>query len=1300
MFYRFRALLTKLSRWFSASLANRLTLSILLGATFMLAVVGGSSYTALSGLLERSLAADLESQVKTLVERLESSLDQVIRDIEGLSRSSFVANGLVDASGRDVYLVPFLGDFEAHLTVPATLLLVDFRGELVASRQRHPETLSLENSAHVQAALAGKGMQAALVRERGRFLVELIHPVLLAPTGTVEGALVVQIDIGRLFAGFVEVLPPKLFHQLTLEEKTSLGSHGELPGNDLFSLSGYLHLHPPLNQLPMRIDLGESRKELFAPLRQVVMLYLICGGMLLCLAFLLARFFGTIMAWPIVELSHAAALVADGGKLQMPSTHRRQDEIGLLTEAFARMVERLHRANETLEIRVRERTAELRSSELLLANIVDNIPLAVGVRALHPSDGKNPWVLWNRAAETIFGLDRESLARHDFDGNLLPVSIQTEETLPRPGNYWSVETPYHHPGDGRQLTIDSRILGLFDAAGQISHLLAISDDITDRKRSDELVLEIARGVASQTGETFFPSITAHLAATLGADFALVGEVAGSPPVVRTIAVFAQGQESDNFVYELAGTPCETVLSGGVCSYPSRVWAHFPRDMMLKEMGIEGYLGAPLHDQEGIPMGVLVVLFQRPLTEIPLAENLLSIFAARAAAELERRQAEQALEKTKVRFRAIVQNAPSGICTVSPEGHLLSANPPFCALLGREEAELCHFSLCDVVHPDDWLSLYQDYFRQSNGRLDSLRRDCRLQGKDGKTVWVDLALTGGGDFSIVMIRDITRRRQVERTLQLDKLRSEALYRLAQMEDVPKDVLHRFILSQGVRLTGSAFGHLFSLDPGGTRLVLHARSGAGGGEEGAATQPTEFPLDAVGRWREVVQECRPVIENDYSGPLPWARSVGQEGETLLRVMNVPLLDNGQLQMVFEVANKAEDYDETDLHQLTLLLDGMGRILKQKQAEELLRNSERRYRSLYQEFQALLTGIPDRITLLDPHLRVVWSNHLDRSDVTDSPVPEEARRPCYEICFQRAEICEDCPPNRAFRSKSMEQGEVETADGRIWDIRGIPIRGELGQVVNVIELAQDITARVRAQELSIRTAHLASLGELAAGVAHEINNPINGIINYAQILADRLQDAAGEVDLPGRIIHEGERISAIVRSLLDFARPQGEAKQLVDVAGELQEALALCVAKMTREQINVRMEIAPNLPRVMSRSGQLRQVFLNILNNSHYALNVKFPGADPDKILDIQVKLIESDQERVRITVTDFGCGIASDVIDRVMNPFVTTKPVGQGTGLGLSISHGIINDHGGTVKLESVEGQFTRVRIDLPVVIPQQ
>jgi diguanylate cyclase (GGDEF)-like protein/PAS domain S-box-containing protein len=172
----------------------------------------------------------------------------------------------------------------------------------------------------------------------------------------------------------------------------------------------------------------------------------------------------------------------------------------------------------------------------------------------------------------------------------------------------------------------------------------VAHDVTDRKRQQSLVSQIAQGVVEKTGEPFFRSLVGHLASVLGADLAFVGEIhPADAAMVRTIAVHGAGGPLPDFYYALAGSPCESILRRGVCAFTDRVAELFPRDRGLVEKGIRAYVGAPLVDSRGRGLGIVAVLFRHPLEDSQLAENLLRIFASRASSELERGHDLRALE---------------------------------------------------------------------------------------------------------------------------------------------------------------------------------------------------------------------------------------------------------------------------------------------------------------------------------------------------------------------------------------------------------------------------------------------------------------------------------------------------------------------------------------------------------------------------------------------------------------------------------------------------------------------------------
>ncbi|TNF56813.1 PAS domain S-box protein, partial [bacterium] len=245
------------------------------------------------------------------------------------------------------------------------------------------------------------------------------------------------------------------------------------------------------------------------------------------------------------------------------------------------------------------------------------------------------------------------------------------------------------------------------------------------------------------------------------------------------------------------------------------------------------------------------------------------------------------------------------------------------------------------------------------------------------------------------------------------------------------------------------------------------------------------------------------------------------------------------------------------------------------------------------------------------------------------------------------------------------------------------------------QDVTEQRQAEAEVIRAGHLASLGEMAAGVAHEINNPINGIINYAQLLTDKSKPGIETDEIADRIIKESDRIASIVKNLLSFARDRKEQRRPVRISDVLFDTLALTEAQIRKDGIKLMFKVHENMSRINVQQQQIEQVFMNIISNARYALNRKFPETHENKVLQITGEEITvKNVPYVRISFYDSGIGIPADKIEKVMNPFFSTKPADKGTGLGLSISHGIVIGHDGKLTIDSVEGEFTRVIIDLP------
>ncbi|MEW6378424.1 MAG: ATP-binding protein [bacterium] len=234
-------------------------------------------------------------------------------------------------------------------------------------------------------------------------------------------------------------------------------------------------------------------------------------------------------------------------------------------------------------------------------------------------------------------------------------------------------------------------------------------------------------------------------------------------------------------------------------------------------------------------------------------------------------------------------------------------------------------------------------------------------------------------------------------------------------------------------------------------------------------------------------------------------------------------------------------------------------------------------------------------------------------------------------------------------------------------------------------------------VQSSKLASIGELAAGMAHEINNPMTVIVGYSELLLDEVTPGTENHVYVQGILEAGQRISMIIRNLLTFARQGTQERSRASIPVLIDRALSFMEKRMEKDGIRIERDYEPGLPDIYVRMGQLGQVFLNLIINARDALLEKSETASGDfaKVLKVQVRKVEeNDIPAIRITFRDTGAGIKPENLSRVFDPFFTTKREDKGTGLGLSISYGIIKDHQGSIRVESREGEYTMFTIDLP------
>lgn len=383
-----------------------------------------------------------------------------------------------------------------------------------------------------------------------------------------------------------------------------------------------------------------------------------------------------------------------------------------------------------------------------------------------------------------------------------------------------------------------------------------------------------------------------------------------------------------------------------------------------------------------------------------------------------------------------------------------------------------------------------------------------------------------------------------------------------------------------------------------------------------------------------------------------------------------------------------------------------------EEAMRLSESRYRQLSNEFETIFNGIPDSLTVWTEDLRLLWANR-PTCDYYQRPLETLLGLECAKICIYPECHGEDCEIRRSQATGKMDERMRKSSDGRTWGIKTFPLRDENGPP-RIIRLASDLSERIRLREEAARTAHLAALGELAAGVAHEINNPVGLIILDLKLLRDALQDARplleehyrqyGDFPFAGlkysqlrdelpnllnEITDSARRIKHIVDELKDFSRPTDPCQfEPIDLNQVVVKAAGLVTGQMKKLTDHFIVRTRDGLPPVRGNMHRLEQVIVNLLLNAGQAL------ADRGRSVEVMV-VHRPLARRNAIIVRDQGVGIPAEHLDLITDPFFTTRREVGGTGLGLSVSSRIIQEHGGTLHFESQPGCGTTVTIEFPL-----
>ncbi len=431
-------------------------------------------------------------------------------------------------------------------------------------------------------------------------------------------------------------------------------------------------------------------------------------------------------------------------------------------------------------------------------------------------------------------------------------------------------------------------------------------------------------------------------------------------------------------------------------------------------------------------------------------------------------------------------------------------------------------------------------------------------------------------------------------------------------------------------------------------------------------------------EVIRGRRPV------------RGEGPAGEGLVAV---PLVCRDRAAAVFRARRSSRGWSEDDLRILYdagALLGGVVAALGEHDREGGRHRAEMAEQQAL--FQAVVDALPLSLHAIDRAFRVVVWNRNREEGPFGRPRGEVLGKNLFSIIGEDEELRREYED--VFRTGEPRVTEVEgraSNPPRIYRVEKVPIHGPDGAVTHVITFSRDVTEQ-RALERSIaRTEKMAAVGRLAAGIAHEINNPLATIAGCAEAMRARLReplDPEGLAEIredAGVIEEEAYRCKEILEGLLDFSRARAERKGACDPREIARRAVRLLRHNPKASGVRLELDLAGEVPEVLGGEDQLVQVVLALVLN---AADAAGPGGK------VTVRVGTTPGGEVVLAVEDDGPGIPPEIRERIFEPFFTTKPPGKGTGLGLAVAYGIVRAHGGRIEVMSHPGLGTRFEIVLP------
>jgi len=909
----------------------------------------------------------------------------------------------------------------------------------------------------------------------------------------------------------------------------------------------------------------------------------------------------------------------------------------------------------------REAAGRVRESEERLQQILNNTSSVVYVRDLN-----DRFILVNQPFERLLGVTQEDVVERSLD-EVFPADTAAEF---RANDQRVIEQSVALEFE-EELTLDDGVhtyisikFPLYDTQGRIYAVCGISTDITKRKQSEDMLRQVAMGLSEARGEEIFDALVLHLSDALGTDYALIGTLEAED-TVRTRALCAQGRIVDNFSYSLQGSPCQDVVGQQFRYYPSGIQGLFPDDAWLQQSNMDSYAAIPLFDSAGEVLGLLAVLHSRPLQDEAMVGSILRIFAGRAASELERARADEALRASEASYRAIFEASEDAIFVHDIDtGAIVDVNSKTCEVYGYSYQEMLEIdvgTLSSGIPPYTQEDAMRLVARAVAG--EKLHFEWHRRNRDNTLHWDEVFARrlpiGGRDRILVHTREITERKEAEQKLRA----SEEQYRLANRRLRESEAFKSAVVENALLgvITIDEAGSVLEFNPAAVAMFGYDKSQAIGSNLAELIIPEAY--------REAHnQGLARYLRTGKS------RVLGKRGETTaLRA------DGSEFPVELSMsANLVGD--------VIFFTAFIADLTEKRAAEAALRASEEQYRSIF-------NATSDAMILWDAEARIVDLNSAtwkmggySKDGFLAIPIEQHIHEVSREALKEFMEAVGEGKSIRVEATALKKDGTIMNIETRTvpMQYRGIP---------HVLSITHDITEQKKAAEELARqrealrqSEKLSAMGELLAGVAHELNNPLAILMGRTALLQDKAKEPAIQSDVE-KIHTAADRCGRIVRTFLSMARQKPPERRLANLHDVLTGAIDLLGYGLRTSGIELETRLQDDLPEQSMDADQIGQIMVNLLVNAQHAVAEQ---PEPRRItIDTGV-----DGKDTYIRIRDNGPGVPQGLRTRIFDPFFTTKKDNIGTGVGLSVSRGIAREHGGDLLLEESE-KGTAFLLRLPI-----